>query len=282
MKKNLDLTIEQKRRFIEAHHPQISIEHQCELIGLNCSSYYYQARRESDYNEYLMRKLDELYTETPFYGVRRMTVILRQQGEMVNTKRVRRLLRLIGLETIYPKPNTSKASKDYPCRYPYLLKDLTIDRINQVWSTDITYIRLEKGFIYLVAIMDWYSRYVLSWHVSNSLDVSFCIEALEKSFQYGYPSIFNTDQGSQFTSLAFTNALLEKNIQISQDGKGRALDNIFIERLWRSLKYEEVYLKSYGSVAEAIEGITDFFQRYNHRRPHQSLDYLTPAKVHFA
>ncbi|UAJ74406.1 IS3 family transposase [Synechocystis sp. PCC 7339] len=259
---------------MEPHHPQISIEHQCELIGLNRSSYYYQARRE----KYLIRKLDELYTETPFYGVRRMTVILCQQGEMVNAKRVSRLLRLMGLETIYPKPNTSKESKDYP----YLFKDLAIDCINQVWSVDITYIRLKKGFIYLVAIMDWYSRYVLAWHVSNSLDVSFCIEALEKSFQYGYPSIFNTDQGSQFTSLAFTNALLEKNIQISQDGKGRVLDNIFIERLWRSLKYEEVYLKSYGSVAGAVEGITDFFQRHNHRRPHQSLDYLTLAKVHFA
>lgn len=229
-----------------------------------------------------MRKLDELYTETPFYGVRRMTVMLRQQGEMVNAKRVRRLLRRMGLEAIYPKPNSSKGSKDNACRYPYLLRDLTIDNINQVWSTDITYIRLEKGFVYLVAIMDWYSRYILSWRVSNTLDVSFCIEALEESFQYGYPSIFNTDQGSQFTSFAFTNALLEKNIQISQDGKGRALDNIFIERLWRSLKYEEVYLKSYGSVAEAIEGIRNFFERYNYRRPHQSLDYLTPAKVHFA
>lgn len=210
-----------------------------------------------------------------------MTAVLRQQGENVNVKRVRRLLRLMGLEAIYPKPNTSKGSKDNVRRYPYLLKGLTIEKINQVWSTDITYIRLEKGFVYLVAVMDWYSRYVLSWRVSNSLDVSFCIEALEESFKYGQPSIFNTDQGSQFTSLSFTNALLERNIQISQDGKGRAFDNIFIERLWRSLKYEEVYLKSYDSVVEAIEGIGYYFERYNCRRPHQSLNYSTPAQIHF-
>jgi putative transposase len=229
-----------------------------------------------------MRKLDELYTETPFYGVRRMTAVLRQQGEEINVKRVRRLLRQMGLEAIYPKPNTSKGNKDNVHRYPYLLRDLTIDSINQVWSTDITYIRLEKGFIYLVAIMDWYSRYVLSWRLSNSLDLSFCLEALEASFQYGQPSIFNTDQGSQFTSFSFTNALLERKIKISQDGKGRALDNIFIERLWRSLKYEEVYLHSYGSVAEAIQRIGDYFELYNYRRPHQSLDYSTPAQIHFA
>lgn len=228
-----------------------------------------------------MRKLDELYTKTPFYGARRMTAVLKQQGEMVNVKRVRRLLRLMGLEAIYPKPNTSKADKDNERRYPYLLRDVTIDKLNQVWSTDITYIRLAKGFIYLVAVMDWHSRYVLSWRISNSLDVSFCLEALEESFQYGQPDIFNTDQGSQFTSAAFTNALLERKIDISQDGKGRALDNIFIERLWRSLKYEEVYLKSYGSVAEAVEGIGNYFELYNYKRPHQSLGYLTPAKVYF-
>ena len=210
-----------------------------------------------------------------------MTAVLKREGENVNVKRIRRLLRLMGLEAIYPKPNTSKGSTDNIRRYPYLLTDLNIEKINQVYSTDITYIRLAKGFVYLVAVMDWYSRYVLSWRVSNSLDVSFCIEALEESFKYGHPCIFNTDQGSQFTSLSFTSVLLERKIQISQDGKGRAFDNIFIERLWRSLKYEEIYLKSYDSVAEAIEGIGNFFERDNYQRPHQSLNYSTPAQIHF-
>jgi putative transposase len=281
LKKNLDSTIEEKRKLIEPSHPQIDIERQCELIGLNRSSYYYQPRRENDYNESLMRKLDELYTKEPLYGVRRMTAVLRREGENVNVKRIRRLLRLMRLEATYPKPNTSKGSTDNVRRYPYLLTGLNIEKINQVYSTDINYIRLAKGFVYLVAVMDWYSRYVLSWRVSNSLDVSFCIEALEESFKYGHPCIFNTDQGSQFTSLSFTSVLLERKIKISQDGKGRAFDNIFIERLWRSLKYEEVYLKSYDSVAEAIEGIGNFFERYNYQRPHQSLNYSTPAQIHF-
>jgi len=201
-----------------------------------------------------MRKLDEQYTQTPFYGVLRMTEVLRSQGEAVNPKRVRRLLRKMGLEAIYPKPKLSQPSDNYR-RYPYLLRGKAIEWPNQVWSTDITYIRLEKGFIYLVAVMDWYSRYVLSWEVSNTLDVNFCLEALATALAQGTPEIFNTDQGSQFTSVAFTDCLLQGGIQISQDGRGRALDNIFVERLWRSLKYEEVYLKSYGSVSEAIQGI---------------------------
>lgn len=252
---------------------------QCELLGLNRSSYYYEAAGESPYNEYLMRKLDEQYTETPFYGVLRMTALLRLQGETVNPKRVRRLLRKMGLEAIYPKPKLSHP-RDNSRRYPYLLKDVAIERSHQVWSTDITYIRLDKGFLYLVAVIDWYSRYVLSWEVSNTLDVQFCLEALETALAQGTPEIFNTDQGSQFTSIAFTDRLLQGGIKISQDGRGRALDNIFVERLWRSLKYEEVYLKSYKSVAEAVEGIGDYFKFYNDRRLHQSLDYQTPATIH--
>jgi len=264
---------------VEPEHPEISIVRQCELLGLNRSSYYYEAARESSYNEYLMRKLDEQYTETPFYGVLRMTEVLRAQGEAVNPKRVRRLLRQMGLEAIYPKPKLSQPS-DNCRRYPYLLRGKAIKWPNQVWSTDITYIRLEKGFIYLVAVMDWYSRYVLSWEVSNTLDVNFCLEALATALAQGTPEIFNTDQGSQFTSVAFTDCLLQGGIQISQDGRGRALDNIFVERLWRSLKYEEVYLKSYGSVSEAVQGIGDYFKFYNHKRLHQSLDYQTPATIH--
>lgn len=252
---------------------------QCELLGINRSSYYYEAAQESFYNEYLMRKLDEQYTQTPFYGVLRMTAFLRTQGENVNPKRVRRLLRTMGLEAIYPKPKLSQPS-DNSRRYPYLLRGLAIEHPNQVWSTDITYIRLDKGFIYLVAVIDWYSRYVLSWEISNTLDVHFCLQALETALAQGTPEIFNTDQGSQFTSIAFTDRLLQGGIQISQDGRGRALDNIFVERLWRSLKYEEVYLKSYTSVREAIQGIGDYFRFYNHDRLHQSLDYQTPVMVH--
>ena len=226
-----------------------------------------------------MRKLDEQYTQTPFYGVLRMTEVLRNQGEKVNPKRVRRLLRTMGLEAIYPKPKLSVASDNFR-RYPYLLNGKVIERPNQVWSTDITYIRLAKGFIYLTAVIDWYSRYVLSWQVSNTLDVHFCLEALEASLAQGTPEIFNTDQGSQFTSIAFTERLLRGGIQISQDGRGRALDNIFVERLWRSLKYEEVYLKSYRSVSEAVEGIGGYFAFYNNERLHQSLGYQTPATIH--
>ena len=208
LKKNLALPLDSKRKLIEPSHSEISVVRQCELLGLNRSSYYYQPAGESDYNEYLMRKLDEQYTQTPFYGVLKMTELLRQQGELVNPKRVRRLLRKMGLEAIYPKPKLSRPSDNFR-RYPYLLESKAIEHSNQVWSTDITYIRLQKGFIYLVAVIDWYSRYVLSWEVSNTLDVYFCLEALETALSQGTPEIFNTDQGSQFTSLAFTERLLK-------------------------------------------------------------------------
>jgi putative transposase len=275
------LTIDEKRKLIDPAHSQLTIQRQCELLGLNRASYYYQPARESDYNEYLMRKLDELYTQCPFYGVRKMTAVLQHQGELVNVKRIRRLLRQMGLEAIYPKPNLSKMTKTEVKRYPYLLSGLNIATINHVWSTDITYIRLEQGFVYLVAVIDWYSRYVLAWQISNTLDVHFCLDALDLALNQGTPQIFNTDQGSQFTSLSFTNALLSRNIQISWDGRGRALDNIFVERFWRSLKYEEVYIKSYSSVTEASLGIGNYIDFYNNQRPHQSLNYLTPAQVHF-
>lgn len=224
--------------------------------------------------------MDEQFLNTPFYGVRRMTAWLATQGHPVNPKRVRRLMRQMGLEAIYPKPNLSLPG-DKARKYPYLLKEEVIIAPNQVWSTDITYIPVRNGYVYLVAVIDWYSRYVLSWELSNTMDVTFCLSALEKALAQNQPKIFNTDQGSQFTSIAFTNSLEKREISISQDGKGRALDNIFIERLWRSLKYEEVYPKSYTTVEEAIRGLESYFYFYNNERLHQSLDYKTPAQVHF-
>jgi putative transposase len=226
----------------------------------------------------LMRLLDQQYTDAPYYGVRRMTAWLRRQGYAVNHQRVARLLRTMGLETIYPKP---RLSQPHPTQriYPYLLRGVPITRANQVWSTDITYIRLQAGFVYLVAVMDWFSRYVLSWAISITMDVAFCLEALEQALGVATPDIFNSDQGAQFTSLDFTDRLMAAGIRISMDGRGRALDNVFVERLWRTVKYEEVYLKDYGTPREAIQGLARFFQVYNGERPHQALGYRTPATV---
>jgi putative transposase len=265
---------------IEALHPQISIARQCDLVGLPRSTYYYQAQGESAENLTLMRLLDQQYTDTPYYGIRRMTAWLRSQGYVVNHKRVARLLHTMGLETIYPKPHLSQGHPTHRVS-PYLLRGVPITRVNHVWSTDITYIRLHGGFIYLVAVMDWFSRYVLSWAVSITMDVGFCLEALDQALGVARPDIFNTDQGAQFTSHDFTGRLVAAGIQISMDGRGRALDNVFIERLWRTVKYEEVYLKDYETPREAIQGLATFFVRYNERRQHQSLDYRTPAAVYF-
>lgn len=249
------------------------------MLGLNRSGLYYPAVEESAENLLVMRLLDEQYTRCPFYGVLRMTAWLTQQGYQVNPKRVRRLLRAMGLMAIYPRPNLSQPQAGAQV-YPYLLRGMTIDHVDQVWSTDITYVRLRQGFIYLVAILDWHSRYVVRWEVSVSLDSSFCLSALEGALVSGQPEIFNSDQGAQFTSLGFTQKLLERGIRISMDGRGRALDNIFVERLWRSVKYEEVYLKDYNSVEEAIEGLRRYFEFYNRERLHQSLNYQTPAAVY--
>lgn len=265
---------------IEPVHESISIMRQCELVGLARSSYYYQGVGESAENLQLMRLLDEQYTRTPFYGIKKMTAWLQTQGYAVNHKRVARLMHLMGLEAVYPKPRLSLPGIT-PQKYPYLLRGLTIDRVNQVWSTDITYIRLQRGFLYLVAILDWFSRYVLSWSVSITLDTSFCLEALDAALAVAQPEIFNSDQGVQFTSADFTNRLKAADIRISWDGRGRALDNIFVERLWRSVKYEEVYLKEYQSVPEAMSGLKQYFVFYNQERLHQALDYQTPAAVHW-
>jgi putative transposase len=219
--------------------------------------------------------------KTPFYGVCRMTAYLRRLGHEVNPKRVRRLLRTMGLEAVYPKPKLSQPNPDHKI-FPYLLRGLIIDRCNQVWSTDITYIRLERGFVYLMAIIDWYSRYVLNWALSTTLEADFCIEALSETLAHGRCEIFNTDQGSQFTTRRFTDPLIDKGVKVSMDGRGRALDNIFVERLWRSVKYEKVYLNDFRTVRDAYQGFKEYFEFYNHERPHQSLDYRTPAEVHWA
>lgn len=228
-----------------------------------------------------MRLLDEQYTRTPFYGVRKMTRWLREQDRRINPKRVRRLMRLMGLEAIYPKPRLSKPAPGHRI-YPYLLRGLQICRPNQVWAADITYIRLAAGFIYLVVVMDWFSRYVLSWEVSVSLETSFCLSALTWALARCQPEIFNTDQGSQFTSEIFTQHLLDRCVRISMDGRGRVMDNIFVERLWRTLKYEEVYLKDYRTVQEAVTNLRRYFDFYNQERFHQALDYQTPEAVYFA
>jgi putative transposase len=261
-------------------HPVLSVRTQCDLLGLHRSGLYYEPAGETELNLALMRLIDEQYTRTPFYGSRRLAWWLGTQGHDVNRKRVQRLMRLMGLEALYPKPNLSRRNPAHEV-YPYLLRDLVVDHANQVWCADITYIPMNHGFLYLVAIMDWYSRYVLSWVLSNTLDASFCLESLGDALTFGTPEIFNTDQGCQFTSKDFTKALKKLVIRISMDGRGRALDNVFIERLWRSLKYEEVYLHDYATMAEARRGIGNYLTFYNTERPHQALEYQTPFEVHF-
>jgi putative transposase len=245
------------------------------------SSFYYAAKPVPADDLRIMRMLDQQYTETPFYGIRRMTAWLQRNGESVNHKRVQRLLRLMGLYAMTPKKSLSKPNPGHKV-YPYLLRDLPITHVNQVWSTDITYIRLDSGFAYLAAVIDWFSRYVIAWELSTSMESAFCCSLLDWSLQLGTPEIFNTDQGSQFTAEAFVNRLITRDIKISMDGRGRALDNIFVERLWRSVKYENVYLNEYKSVQDALQGLSRYFRFYNEKRLHQSLDYSTPAEVYFA
>jgi putative transposase len=255
------------------------VTEQCALLGLPRSTWYYQPVVADALTQELLNRLDEQYTRTPFYGSRRMTAWLRSVGYPVNRKRVRRLLQLLGLEAIYPKPRTSTPAPGHRI-YPYLLRGLPITQVDQVWSADITYIRLAQGWLYLVAILDWYSRYVVAWEVSNSLDSAFCIAALERALAQTQPSIFNTDQGSQFTSQEFTGRLRDADVRISMDGRGRALDNVFVERLWRSVKYEDVYLKEYPTWESLTAGLRSYFKFYCHERPHQSLGNRTPAAVY--
>ena len=265
---------------IDPGSSRLSIARQCDLVGLARSTRYYSPVEDDPEDLALMRLLDEQYTRTPFYGVRRMTEWLRGEERSVNPKRVRRLLRRMGLEAVYPKPRLSQAAPGHRI-YPYLLRGMRIERPNQVWSTDITYIRLTRGFVYLVAILDWFSRYVLAWSVSNTLDSLFCVETLRQALaEHGRPEIFNSDQGVQFTSEAFTGVLASAGVAISMDGRGRALDNVFVERLWRTVKYEEVYLKDYTGVPMAVACLGTYFGFYNCERLHQALGYRTPEAVY--
>ena len=271
-----------KRALIEPDAKNPSLRRQCALLGLNRSSWYTPAPvdDESAENQRVMDRINAIYTDHPFYGSRKLTAVLHREGYRVNRKRVRRLMRAMGLVSVAPKPNTSRPHPQQAV-YPYLLRGVVIERPNQVWSTDITYLRIERGWAYLVALIDWHSRYVLAWRLSNTMDTAFCVDALTEALeQHGTPEIFNTDQGSQFTSAAFIEVLNHHHIRISMDGKGRALDNIFIERLWRSLKYEEVYLKHYQSLREAQTELSVYFRFYNTDRPHQSLDDRTPEQVY--
>ena len=257
----------------------MSICRQCELLGLSRSSFYYEPAVETAENLALMKLIDRQYTDYPFYGSRRMTAWLLTQDHEVNRKRVQRLMRLMGLEAIYPKPNLSVAGPGHKV-FPYLLRDVTIGRVNQVWSTDITYVGMPKGFLYLAAVIDWYSRYVIAWRLSNTLDGEFCLDMLDEALALGRPEVFNTDQGVQFTAAAFTSRLLSAGVGVSMDGKGRCLDNVFVERLWRSVKYEEIYLRCHETVPQLSKGLGRYFPFYNEERQHQSLDYRTPGQVY--
>ena len=280
MKKNLSNCGSDKKSVIEAGHAQISIGRQCELVGLARSTYYYEPRPESAYNLHLMRLIDELHLRLPFYGRPKIHRWLIEHGHPINLKRVERLMKLMRIQAIYPKPKTTIVDAAHKI-YPYLLRGVSIERVNHVWSCDITYIPMAQGFLYLFAIIDWYSRYVLAWELSNTLESTFCLAGLEQALsRYGCPEIFNSDQGVQFTSTDFTQVVLDAGARISMDGRGRALDNIFIERVWRTLKYEEVYVKAYGSGMDAYENLRAYIAFYNAERFHQALDYRTPQALY--
>jgi putative transposase len=264
---------------VDGDDPRLSVSQQCALLDLSRSSYYYEPAPESDKNLKLMELIDREYTAHPFLGSRGIRRFLRRAGHAVNRKRVQRLLRLMGLEAVYPKPRLSVRGAGHKV-YPYLLRNVAIERVNQVWSTDITYLPLPRGFMYLTAVMDWYSRYVLSWRLSNTLDGAFCLEALEEALCRGRPEVFNTDQGVQFTATSFTRRVEEAGARMSMDGRGRCLDNVFVERLWRTVKYEHVYLWRPESVPALLAGLREYFGYYNERRGHQSLTDRTPAEVY--
>jgi len=265
---------------LEPGHERISLRRQCALLGLSRSTAYYRSCGENPANLALKEAIDRQYTKTPFYGTARMTAQLRRAGWRVNVKRVRRLMREMGVSAVYPKPRLSLSNKAHP-KYPYLLRGVEPDHPDQVWASDITYIRLRGGFAYLTAVMDWYSRYVLSWELSNTLDAAFCVEALDRALAISQPEIFNSDQGAQYTSEAFTGRLKKAKVKISMDGRGRVYDNIFVERLWRTVKYEEVYLHHYEDMDEAWAGLARYFAFYNRERIHQRLKWRTPHEVYF-
>ncbi len=265
---------------VEPDHPDLSVRRQCELLGLPRSTLYYRPAGETADNLRLMRLIDEQYTACPFYGSRKMTAWLNDKKEEgVNRKRVRRLMRVMGLEAIYPRPKLSQAGRGHRV-FPYLLRGVAIERPDHVWSTDITYVPMATGFMYLAAVIDWYSRYVIAWRLSNTLDGSFCLDMLDEALGRGTPEVFNTDQGAQFTAQAFTDRLEEAGVSVSMDGVGRCLDNVFVERLWRTVKYEDLYLRCYETVPELERGLAEYFRFYNEERFHQSLGYRTPAQAY--
>lgn len=263
---------------VEPNHNIITVSRQCEVLGLPRSTFYYQPCRDTEVNEFLMKVIDRQYTKTPFYGYRRMTARLREMSYPVNEKRVIELMNQLGLVAIYPKKR--KNLSDGIKKYPYLLKGVEILRPDQVWSADITYIPMRRGFLYLFAIIDLFSRYVVAWSLSSSMDADFCVDALKEALERATPEIMNTDQGSQFTAIAFTHCLVNAGVKISMDGKGRVFDNIFVERLWRSVKYEEVYLREYVTPREAEKSLDGYFRFYNEERLHQALDYMPPARLY--
>lgn len=273
------MSVERRREAVNLRHPSLSVVRQCHLLDISRSGLYYQPIGISEGDLALMKLIDRQYLATPFYGARKIAVWLKSKDHLVNRKHVQRLMRIMGIKAIYRHPRTSIPSPGHKI-YPYLLNGLKVTRPNQVWAADITYIPMARGFLYLFAIIDWYSRYVLSWRLSNTMDADFCVEALKEALRKGKPEIFNTDQGIQFTSEPFTRVLQQNGVLISMDGKGSYNDNIFIERLWRSVKYEEVYLKAYQDGREARISLGRYFRFYNTERPHQSLDYRTPAEVH--
>ena len=272
------MSLAQRRKMVDRERPSLSMARQCVLLGVSRSGLYYRSRGTSEEDLALMQAMDRQYLQTPFYGSRRMRAWLERQGMVVSRKRVQRLMRIMGLRAIYRGPRTSRPAPEHRI-YPYLLAKADISRPNQAWAADITYLPMARGFLYLVAIMDWHSRYVVAWRLSNTLEAGFCVDALQEALGQGQPEVFNTDQGSQFTSLEFTQALQDHGVKISMDGKGRYADNIFVERLWRTVKYEEVYLKAYANASEARRELGAYLRFYNDQRPHQALGYRTPAEV---
>ncbi len=274
-------SVPDRRALIDRNHPEISINRQCDLLEVSKGALYYQPASIDPYTLSLMDIIDEQHTSTPFYGSRRLTAYLNAKGHEINRKRVQRLMRLMRIEAVYPKPKLSRRLENHKI-YPYLLRGVNIERPDHVWSTDITYIRVSNGFVYLTAVIDWFSRYVLSWRLSNSLENTFCIEALEEALSISQPQIFNTDQGSQYTAVNFLKPLIDRDISISMDSRGRALDNVFVERLWRTVKYEEVFLKDYRTMKmnEVYRSLKDFIKFYNQERLHQALDYKSPEYIY--
>lgn len=280
-KKTERLSLDERKGLIKTNDLDFTVKQQCELLGVSRSTYYYETAPDDEFNLAMMKEIDQIYTSYPFYGKRRMSAVLKSKGHEVGVDLARTLMRRMGIQAIYPKPNLSKPHPSHKV-YPYLLRGVKIKRCNQVWSTDITYLRMKNGFLYLTAVIDWYSRYIIAWKLSNSLDGLFCREVLLEALKKGMPDMFNTDQGAQYTSIEFTKILVEAGIQISMDGRGRAIDNVWIERFWRTIKQEEVYIRDYVNGRDAHQSLEKYFYFYNEERLHSSLGYIAPGTIYRA